>query len=218
MLEKYMDLTTITLPKWPQMIVTGRNVSEEQAKDIIFRTDYFLTDSYKYAGGNEHSFNKSYRKDSKLDTLSDYQNRLLRTSINFVHAQYVINDWASSAFINGPHGWCSPTGEILFLDNVGKWPTVKAILYDWTLIAEAFPYLELYATIMNNESMSAPSPLVNIRVINGNATLEQPDLTVHGNLQSRTHSPLSFLTGELGLPSSWYDEFASKIRQIILTF
>ena len=45
------------LPKWSQMIVTGKNVTVEQAKDIIFRTDYFLTDPSKYSAGNDDQFN-----------------------------------------------------------------------------------------------------------------------------------------------------------------
>ncbi len=52
----------IALPKWPQMIVTGKPVTIHQAKDIILRTDSFLTDSYEHAGGNNQEFNDWYRK------------------------------------------------------------------------------------------------------------------------------------------------------------
>lgn len=46
------------LPKWPAAYVTGRRVTEEQAKEIIFRTDTTLTAFSKYGFGNCHEFGK----------------------------------------------------------------------------------------------------------------------------------------------------------------
>ena len=61
------DLLNLGLPKWPQMMVTGKHVTLEQAKEIIFRTDPFLVDTSKYSGGNAHEFNAWYRKEAGLD-------------------------------------------------------------------------------------------------------------------------------------------------------
>ena len=47
------------LPKWPQMIVTGKRVTVDQAKEIIFRTDSFLSDASDYSGGNARNFNRN---------------------------------------------------------------------------------------------------------------------------------------------------------------
>lgn len=56
------ELLNLGLPKWPQMIVTGQSVTVDQAKNIILRTDSFLTDPYKWSGGNNHKFNTKYRE------------------------------------------------------------------------------------------------------------------------------------------------------------
>jgi hypothetical protein len=53
-------LSSGSLPKWPQMIVTGKPVTVENAKDIIFRTDSFLTSSDEFSGGNNKEFNDWY--------------------------------------------------------------------------------------------------------------------------------------------------------------
>jgi hypothetical protein len=208
----------LKLPKWSQMLVSGKQVTVEQAKEIIFRTDLFLTDTFKYAGGNEREFNKNYREKSKLVTIAD--NRALalqlRQNAKIIYTNFVTNDWASSAFINGPHGWCSPTGEIKFVDNVGKWPTVTELYNDWKLLAEAFPYLDLTVTVIHGEMYFVDAgPVVNIRVLNGMVTLEKPDLTVHPTeVIDAIESGFSF-PNELGLPDSWYNEFAKKVATLI---
>lgn len=64
-------LSAGSLPKWPQMIVTGKPVTIDQAKEIIFRTDSFLTSSDEFAGGNNREFNEWY---------SIYTQNLINTS------------------------------------------------------------------------------------------------------------------------------------------
>ena len=54
-MEQYFNLH---LPKWPGMKLTGNSVSIEQAKDIISRTDKFIIDMSKDAGGNNREWNK----------------------------------------------------------------------------------------------------------------------------------------------------------------
>ena len=44
------------LPKWPGVFVTGKNVTLEQAKDIIFRTDTSIHRPSEYMGGNDRRF------------------------------------------------------------------------------------------------------------------------------------------------------------------
>lgn len=174
---------SVKLPKWPQMIVTGEPVTADQAKDIIFRTDSFLTDPWEHAGGNDRHFTKLYRELSGLNTIEWEDTTALRNKIGFIYTEYVTNDWGSCSFIYGAHGWCHPDGKIFFQDNVGKWPSVEEILDDWTRVAEAFPYLDLTVTLMSGESceFGESVPLQNIRVKSGVATLEEPDLNAHGD-------------------------------------
>lgn len=59
--------------------------------------------------------------------------------LGLLELSYMNNEQCVSSFIGGPHGWMRPTGEILFNDNVGKWPDVESLLNDWVTIAKEFP-------------------------------------------------------------------------------
>ena len=221
------ELLNLGLPKWPQMIVTGKSVTVEQAKNIILRTDDFLTDPYEYAGGNNHRFNTQYRKMAGLDRIkkNDWAKlhifgAKLREEIGNVDCEYVQNTWASCAFIFGPHGWCWPDGTIQYVDNVGKWPSVETILEEWTKLAAAFPYLQLNVTLMNGEGcQEGLSPVVNISVMQGIASLELPNLLVHESatfVDRADNAMLLHLENrdrEQGLPKEWVEEFAAIVKQ-----
>lgn len=232
------DLLNVNLPKWPQLMIVGEDVSVEQAKDIIFRTDSFLTDSSRFSGGNAQEFNRTYREEAGLDFswLSEDQEQDLplqfdfevaqrvRQRIGFVHLNYIESDWASCPFVGGPHGFCSPEGKIYFQDNVGKWPDVEDIYHDFCLIAEHFPFINLKATLYNGESCEEDSiPLVSFVVQNGNVDVVNEDFKlkeryfVH-HLDNNDIVQLltqSAATRELGLPWEWYDDFARVIFPLV---
>lgn len=44
------------LPKWPGVFITGKSVTPEQAKEIIFRTDSSVSRPSEYMGGNDRNF------------------------------------------------------------------------------------------------------------------------------------------------------------------
>jgi hypothetical protein len=230
-----MDLINTALPKWPQMLVTGKPVTIAQAKDIIFRTDDFLTTFSSYSGGNDHRFKERYRRDAGLDRFDKnphnhdspefYQHFQaehkaqgeLNNALGIVQTEYVHNSWASTAYIHGPYGWCNPTGAIRYFDNIGKWPDVAEVLTDWTLLAKSFPYIDLTATLMSGEHCEEHIvPLVSIRVVNGTAEL------IPGTIEPHEHQNTSrgmFDADDLmrpdrerGLPMAWYKEFAEKVR------
>ena len=203
-----MTVKIPNLPKWPQMIVTGKSVTKEQAWDIILKTDDFLTASNEYAGGNYDQFTKAYQQDTKLNHLDWNATKELRKSIGFVDSAFVYNRWASSSFVYGPAGWCKPNGEIQFCHNVGKWPEVEEILNDWSLIASAFEYLDLNVTIMSGESCEEEStPLINIKVSNGVAVLEEANSNVHPEFDMTKYYVFDFSNSrrELGLPDEFYN-------------
>lgn len=231
------------LNKWPQMLVTGKPVTVEQAKDIIFRTDEFLTDPYEFSGGNARQFNQAYREQAGLTlimetrkydngreyTMPDYDKlSAIKEQLGIVSTNYVTNDWASCSFIGGPHGWCHPDGTIGFSDNVGKWPSIEEIVEDWQRIATAFPYLDLHVTLMDGESCEdGTTAVINIRVLNGAVSVEKPNERVHDGVGVVTEDQLvqGFLEAlranthsrELGLPMSWYTEFAEKVRAAVIS-
>jgi hypothetical protein len=44
------------LPKWPAAFMTGKQVTPEQAKNIIFRTDLTVVRPSEYGFGNDKQF------------------------------------------------------------------------------------------------------------------------------------------------------------------
>lgn len=230
--QKISELARGSLPKWPQMLVTGKDVTPEQAFEIIFKTDGFLTDASEFAGGNEREFTKQYQQDSNLTALHvtrkypeghEYadvdwsKQNVLRNHLGVLSTNYVSNDWASSCFIFGPHGWCSPTGKIYFVDNVGKWPSIREVYDDWVLIAQAFPFVEANVTLMSGESTEdESSPVINFKVANGAVEVCAPDESVH-NAVPRSVEDIGYYrrNGELGLPSHWYKQAAARVAAAI---
>lgn len=220
------ELLEMQLPKWPAIKIIGKPISIEQAKDIIFRCDPFLTDIFGYIGGNDHEFAEEYFRKSGLERLKDrsedvYDVFYEHFGIISNRLQYLEIDLGSSSYIYGPTGWCNINGEIYLENkNIGKWPTVLEIYDDWKIIAEAFPYLDLICTVFDDEYCEDDKkPLVSFIIKDGMVELSEPlksYRTVPANIPSE---PLidryGCLGRELGLPEKWYDEFASKILKYV---
>ncbi len=213
------------LPKWPQMRVVGDKVTQEQAKEIIFRTDRFLTESSKYAGGNNHNFNELYRKRSGLASLDEQDweaDSVIREKLGVISTSYVDNSWASCAFIYGAHGWCDPQGRIFYQDNVGKWPSAEELIADWKAIAEAFPFLNLHAMFMSGEECEETEFVFGIRVQNGTVEVydkEDPEVTRKWSQMQADRGARVFMGGENGLPTGWvFDEFAPKVKAAVVEY
>lgn len=225
------------LPKWPQMIVTGTPVTEDQAKEIIFRTDHFLCDFDSYAGGNNRQFTKLYQNAAGITYIRDKfiaehpnnhfksglklydYNDLIQEKIGFIKTNYVFNDWASSCFGWGPHGWVHPDGTIWYNDNVGKWPSVEDIYNDWVMLAEAFPFLDIIATLMSGESCEDnTSEVVSFIITNESVTIKEGNLNLHNQhpiIPKRDKKIRYDSFHELGLNPNWYIEFATRIRSFL---
>jgi len=185
------QLLNLALPKWPQMVVSGQTVTVDQAKEIIRRTDAFFTMGF---GGNDREYDLLVRLVLGKPIIFEWDRRAVR-DLGFdvpdktnwqeesgwaekwdcIDTGYVTNAWISSSFIYGPHGWCHPDGRIGFTDNVGKWPSVEAVLDDWKKLAAAFTFLDVGVTLMSGESCEEDSqPVVSIDVSRGTANLYDP--------------------------------------------
>ena len=231
------DLRNLALIKWPQMIVTGVTVQPEQALNIILRTDTFFRSAY---GGNNHEFNKltskRFRHPDKWDCFHDKSNvkGYYRQSsdaeseyqqiLGCIYLDYVHNDWASCAFIGGPHGFMNPDGKVAYLDNIGKWPDVGDVYKDWQFIAHAFPYLDIGVTLMSQERSSdiPGEPVVSFALKNGKVCIVDPkEVDVHeSHQQSNPRSEISWgnafgsLSREQGLSNQQLD---AMIRELTVT-
>ena len=237
------------LPKWPQMLVTGTPVTPEQAKEIIFATDSALTSTYGGCG-NDRQYEAWFmglthysRFDLKTpyfnsDALSEEERIKARellqkcwdaasefeTRANFLRTEYVRNSWAISAFIFGPGGWMHPDGNIAFIDNVGKYPSVLELATEWSEISARWPFLDVWVTLMSGEgSEDGTRPVVTFHVHDGlvdtfEGTL-QPFINkkVVRNFETEFDASSFGLdrSREHGLPRAWMVEFAEKVRPLV---
>lgn len=226
-------LQSITLPKWPQMLVWGAPVSREQALDIILRTDPFLHSFSTYHGGNNTRWNNWAREklglclvDSALANTNlstreqlDVQYKaqeLLSAALGVVQTEYVSNTWASCAFIYGPHGWMHPDGSVGFIDNVGKWPDAKEVYNDWLKLSAAFPFLNLHATLMSGEECEDDSyPLVTFRIAAGAVTVLE-EAFAPAVTPSRRSSQVNFAnpSREQGLSNETIEALADIVKPL----
>jgi hypothetical protein len=222
------------LPKWPQMYTTGKPVTVEQAKEIIRRTDSFF---YHGMGGNDRAFNERLAKRVGMP-MYNYEMKEpeggwrafwqscdeWRKRWGVIATEYVRNSWVSCAYIFGPHGWCHPDGTISFVDNVGKWPDVADIIDEWMTLAQAFPFIELAATLMDGEHCEDHiEPVVTILVKDGTVRAVKGDLKHHVPYPNPPRRkiddvsamlPLLGLANEHGVPTSWHDEWAIIARRL----
>lgn len=230
------------LPKWPQLMIVGDRVTESQAKEIIFRTDSFLHSVFGDRCSNNTGFEAQYRNRAKLNLERFHHtdlsfksgnwsaitriDELVKEWVGAIELAYIPSRFAASAFVFGPNGFCSPTGEIFHQYNVGKWPSVEDVYNDFVAIAEAFPYIKLKAALYDKEhSEDGPHrAVVCFEMENGKVTMsdaewgqslrdcasEEDDITAI--FSHRLYDPMA----EFGLPMEWYEEFASRICPIVV--
>lgn len=237
------DAFNVGLPKWPQMLVAGKKITEEQAKEIIFATDRALINTSGYNGNDREyekyfaelthysrfnmNYNFKHETDEERDlAISNRKNIWAATEefekrAGFLRTEYVYNAFAISAFVYGPAGWCHPDGTISFVHNVGKWPSVKEVFDEWVLIATRWPFLDLTVTLMSGESCEdLTAPLVTFIVSEGKVNAVEPTVQpFEGMHLEPVEIPFARLVydkrRERGLPESWMTEFADKIRPLV---
>lgn len=163
------------LPKWPRLIVLGTKVTEEQAMEIIIRTDsgYLSSNDKQFCKSLCHAMDVAWE-----DYHPNYDDmEKFRKKFKVLQLEYMTNDQLTSSYIGGPHGWCQWNGALMtYSYNVGKWPNVAGILNEWNRIADAFPFLELKSQLFDKEACEEGSvPLVEFHVTGGVVHLYEPE-------------------------------------------
>ena len=163
--------------KWPGMIVQGENVTEEQAAEILLRTDSHLP-TFKY-GCNDRAFIAEVQKLFPVakagDDLSWSEANAQNTETYKSLDVYLLsNSRIMSSWIGGVHGWCDWDGRIGCNNyNIGKWPSVEDVAEEWAVIAEAFPFLDLRCQLFNGET--EVEPILMFTVKDGKVVVEDSD-------------------------------------------
>lgn len=225
------DPFAFDLGKRPRMLVTGLPVTVDQAREIIRRTDSFFRGEY----GNDHDF--IARVEATLGIPHDYSlgdnpeicsyekwkelHGSWSKKWGLVNLECVYNSWISAY---EPNGWCYPDGSICWAGNVGRWPTVKDVFSDWVALSQAFPFLDIGVTLMN-EGPYPPSAdeikkLVSFRIEKGVAAAVDPKIEdVHAGhpiVQFRGYKEPEYsgfdkpLELECGIPLHWIEQWAEE--------
>ncbi|MEU8151733.1 hypothetical protein [Nonomuraea sp. NPDC048901] len=173
------------LTKWPRLLVTGENVTREQANEILIRTDGLnpcindrvwertvkdLAEEF----GRPRPYDYSRTSDNPESWREHYAaDQAWRARMGLLDLHYLRNARIASSWIGGPHGWCDWEGRIGCSNyNIGKWPSVEEVTEDWTAIAEAFPYLALHAQLVTDEGEGTVAATWAVR--DGKAALVEP--------------------------------------------
>lgn len=186
------QLRAVALPKWPMMYTTGIPMQPEQAWEIIRRTDYFFYygGSHSQPGQFEYDLAKLLGMPLDRDDLYTLDQEARHAAYNeqrqqreafwerwgLISLAYLPTGWVSSSYVYGPHGWVHPDGQVGYLDNVGKWPSVAEIEEEWQTLATAFPFIEVGVTLMSGEHNEENiHPMVSLYVKEGKVRLVDPD-------------------------------------------
>jgi hypothetical protein len=151
-----LDLKSIQLPEYSAMVVLGDQITEEKASEIIIRTDSLNIWESKHGG--------------------------FKGCITYLPLIFLCNEWITSEYSKGPHGWCDWEGNIgCHYGNIGPNATVEWIEYEWKLIAYYFPFLSLRCQLFDRDVNDVGrKPIVEYEVNKGVVkTLLPSDCLVH---------------------------------------
>lgn len=172
-------VSNVALPKWPLLVVVGTKVTREQAAEIIIRTDslYLMTNDDAWAAevyellGVPYNGRRMGLEKEGYDALQK-----IREELKTLDVEYLRNEQIASAYIGGPHGWCSWGGQILAGNfNIGKWPSADTVLKEWQTIAAAFPFLKLRSQLWSGENVEEDKrPIIEFIVSDGKAHAVDP--------------------------------------------
>ena len=187
---------------WTRMVVVGEKVSEDQAKNIILRTERFLTDPY--FENPDRRLDRYYKNKSQLGRVDTYYNKRfqahMKNKLGTLDTLYVNNCWSTNE-VDRLGGWCHMDGNIHYDGVIGIWAAACDILEDWEQIAEAFPYLVLTAVLYDDED----KPQIKIDLRDGEVRVSLQPEDINCNLKME----------EDGLNIEWVDGFAEVVSEAV---
>jgi hypothetical protein len=202
------------LTKWPRLLVEGEPVTEQQANEILIRTNsWFLSSNdraweelvYELAG-IERTGQFGY---PDRESLAAFRERAKVLDLSYLDNERIVSSW-----IGGPKGWCDWDGTIGATNyNIGKWPALEHVTGDWQAIAAAFPYLSLRAQLAPDEGQ-APA-VVEWRVQAGRVHLMMADFDPIRPTELADGMILARLTGAYGERGVSADRLRQALKQVV---
>lgn len=111
----------------PYYRIRGPRVTEEQAFEIIRRTD--------------REFSMSFE-----------QERTFRP-LGYIGSGNIDNLWFTENHVPSPRGWCHPSGIIGYNGITGKYPELEELIYEFKRYVQAFPFLDMIIAITDWNEM-----------------------------------------------------------------
>jgi hypothetical protein len=170
------------LPKWPVLTVTGQKVSPELGREICVRTTH-ASRLLPWAG-NEDPWRAMVATAYGLDELGDgdwlsveQEDRLTR-QLGILPLEYLGNDRVTASRFEEPSGWCDWDGTIGTTGTYAdaKWPTMRTLGTELTLIAETWPELVMtvqLSTYRDSEHPEKVEPFLTWDVEHGSVVLRR---------------------------------------------
>lgn len=119
---------------------------------------------------------------SANDWNADYANlKAWSDAWGYIQLEFIRTKWIDTDRWHRGEGWCAPTGRISLYNTVGKNPEIADIYSDWAKIAEAFPFLEVSATLEEPEDTYSHK-IISFYIKNGIVTAIDPEkLDIHAH-------------------------------------
>lgn len=158
----------VDLPKWSRMVISGKDVTKEQAAEIILKTDDL------YFKCNDSEWRDRLYECLGIKKLDELQQ--IKTKLGILPLKFLCNKRIASSYIFGPHGWCSWDGKISHDDDIGRYPNVVSIFEEWELIAKTWKFLDLKCQLYDGEifKRTAKNPIIEFTIKNGEVSVSVP--------------------------------------------
>lgn len=205
------------LDKWPRLLVRGEPISHVLANEVLLRTNAW----HHYTNDRAWLRQVAELADVRVTdhgslNWNDVQG--LERELGVLDLEYLANARIWSAWIGGPKGWLDWDGNVgCSTWNVGKWPSVETLTSEWTLIAEAFPFLSLRAQVVPGVDASEDenevfTPAVEWTLADGRVVVNEDPTGLLREVEEPSFLACCVLGGERGVNPVRLDVALRQVR------
>jgi hypothetical protein len=134
----------------PHLLVVGEDITEEQASEIIIRTNRWPIIRFSHLYEKIKKIYISSLPEEELISHVEFNYQILEKKIKSLHLNYFFNNRVDST--SGLRGWCNWDGKIFCNNYVLRgWPNYENIISDLEAISSNFPYLKFKLQIVEKQ-------------------------------------------------------------------
>ncbi|WP_148086124.1 hypothetical protein [Actinocorallia herbida] len=162
------------LPRWPHLLVTGEDVTPEQANDILLRTapDHLWARDWRAVQAVAEVFGVPCGP-ARVD---DAGFLAVLADLDHLPLEFLTNERILSTHPIGPHGWCDWNGAIgCDFHAIGPDPSLAALTAETDAIAAAWPFLHLDLQLCTASPDGTYLPLAHWSLRGGRAAMAEPE-------------------------------------------